>query len=138
MHRPSLLGEQAVDTVRMLLDSGYLTVTEFDDHPEHFKMMRMGGDLSFRAVHAVQTSTAAMAEILRQYNPEVAVFPNAIVSLPDVRNFATPDHITLFFGALNREKDWQRLMPVINAVAAEAGDRLRFQSGARSIVLCRA
>jgi glycosyltransferase involved in cell wall biosynthesis len=127
MHRPSLLGEQAVDTVRTLFDSGYLTVTEFDDHPEHFKMMRMGGDLSFRAVHAVQTSTSAMAEILRQYNPEIAVFPNAIVSLPDVRNFATSDHVTLFFGALNREKDWQRLMPVINAVAAEAGDRLRFQ-----------
>jgi glycosyltransferase involved in cell wall biosynthesis len=127
MHRPALLGEQAVATVGMLLDSGYLTVTEFDDHPEHFKMMRMGGDLSFRAVHAVQTSTAAMAEILRQYNPEVAVFPNAIVSLPDVRNFATLDHITLFFGALNREADWQRLMPVINAVAAEAGNRLRFQ-----------
>jgi hypothetical protein len=33
----------------------------------------------------------------------------------------------MFFGALNREKDWQRLMPVINAVAAEAGDRLKFQ-----------
>ena len=123
MHRPSLLGDQAVDTVRMLLDSGYLTVTEFDDHPEHFKMMRMGGDLSFRAVHAVQTSTAAMAEILRQYNPEVAVFPNAIVSLPDVRNFATPDHITLFFGALNREKDWQRL---------NAGDQRGRRRGRRS------
>jgi glycosyltransferase involved in cell wall biosynthesis len=68
-----------------------------------------------------------MAEILRQYNPEVAVFPNAIVALPDVRNFATPNVMTLFFGALNRERDWQALMPVINAVAAKAGDRLRFQ-----------
>jgi SAM-dependent methyltransferase len=127
MHRPALLGEHAVDTVRTLLGAGYLTVTEFDDHPEHFKMMRMGGDLSFRAVHAVQTSTAAMAEILREYNPDVAVFPNAILSLPDISNFATPDCVTLFFGALNREKDWQSLMPVINAVAAQAGDRLKFQ-----------
>jgi SAM-dependent methyltransferase len=127
MHRPSLLGEHAVDTVNGLLDAGYLTVTEFDDHPEHFKMMQMGGDLCFRGVHALQTSTAAMAEILRKYNPEVAVFPNAIVSLPDVRNFATLDDITLFFGALNRERDWQVLMPVINAVAAKAGSRLRFQ-----------
>jgi hypothetical protein len=47
MHRPSLLGEQAVDAVRMLLDSGYLTVTEFDDHPEHFKMMRMAETYPF-------------------------------------------------------------------------------------------
>jgi SAM-dependent methyltransferase len=127
MHRPSLLGEQAVETVNGLMDAGYLTVTEFDDHPEHFKMMHMGGDLSFRGVHALQTSTIAMAEVLRKYNPEVAVFPNAIVSLPEVRNFASPHGITLFFGALNRERDWQALMPVINAVAAKAGNRLRFQ-----------
>jgi SAM-dependent methyltransferase len=126
MHRPSLLGEHAVETVRALRGSGYLTVTEFDDHPEHFRMMLEGGDLSFRAVHAVQTSTTAMAEILRQYNPEVAVFPNAVVSLPEIRNF-TADGITLFFGALNRENDWQPLMPIINAVSARAGDRLRFQ-----------
>jgi hypothetical protein len=127
MHRPSLLGEQAVETVKALMDIGYLTVTEFDDHPEHFKMMQYGGDLSFRGVHALQTSTAAMAEVLRKYNPEVAVFPNAIVSLPEVRNFTSPRAMTLFFGALNRERDWQALMPVINAVAAKAGDRLRFQ-----------
>jgi SAM-dependent methyltransferase len=127
MHRPSLLGEQAVETVSALLDAGYLTVTEFDDHPEHFRMMHMGGDLSFRGVHALQTSTAAMAEVLRKYNPEVAVFPNAIVSLPDVRNFTTQDSITLFFGALNREQDWQALMPAINAITGKAGDRLRFQ-----------
>jgi SAM-dependent methyltransferase len=127
MHRPALLGEQAVDAVQGLMEAGYLTVTEFDDHPEHFKMMQMGGDLCFRGVHAVQTSTAAMAEILRQYNPEVAVFPNAIVALPEVRNFASSDHLTLFFGALNRERDWQALMPAINIVAAHTGGRLRFQ-----------
>jgi glycosyltransferase involved in cell wall biosynthesis len=33
----------------------------------------------------------------------------------------------LFFGALNREADWAPLMPALNAVAAIAGDRLRFQ-----------
>ncbi len=55
------------------------------------------------------------------------MFPNAVVSLPEVRNFADPGRVTLFFGALNREQDWQPLMPVINAVAAKAGDRLRFQ-----------
>jgi SAM-dependent methyltransferase len=127
LHRPALIGEHALDTVRALADAGYLTVTEFDDHPDHFRMMRMGGDLSFRGVHALQTSTAAMAEILRQYNPEVAVFPNAVVSLPSIRNFAAPDVLTLFFGALNREQDWQKLIPAINAIAAQVGERLRFQ-----------
>jgi glycosyltransferase involved in cell wall biosynthesis len=34
--------------------------------------------------------------------------------------------MTLFFGALNRERDWLPLMPVLNAVAARVGERLKF------------
>ena len=127
LHRPSLMGESGLDTLRRLTDAGYLIITEFDDHPDHFKMMQQGGDLSFRGVHAVQTSTIGMANVLRGYNPEVAVFPNALVSLPPVRNFTDPGCMTLFFGALNRERDWQRFMPMINAVAVTVGERIRFQ-----------
>jgi SAM-dependent methyltransferase len=127
LHRPALIGSQGEDLITKLTGAGYLTITEFDDHPDHFDMMRKGGDLTFAGVHAVQTSTAVLADVLRQYNPEVAVFPNAVVSLPDVRNFADPSCMTLFFGALNREQDWQPFMPVINSVAARAGERLRFQ-----------
>ena len=32
-----------------------------------------------------------MAEALRPYNPEIAVFPNAVAALPDVRNFTGQD-----------------------------------------------
>jgi SAM-dependent methyltransferase/glycosyltransferase involved in cell wall biosynthesis len=127
LHRPALVGERGLETVRMLTDAGYLVVTEFDDHPDHFDMMRAGGILTFTGVHALQTSTTALAEVLRLYNPEVAVFPNAVVSLPEAVNFADPGCTTLFFGALNRERDWQVLMPAINAVASRAGDRLKFQ-----------
>jgi SAM-dependent methyltransferase len=127
LHRPVLAGEQGLATVKALTAAGYLVVTEFDDHPDHFQMMRQGGDLTFRGVHALQTSTAAMAEALRKYNPEIAVFPNAVVSLPEVRNFAALPAVTLFFGALNRERDWRPLMPAINAVIAGAADRLRFR-----------
>ena len=127
LHRPSLIGAEGLETLRRLAAAGYLVVTEFDDHPEHFQMMRHGGELSFLGVHAVQTSTAAMGEILRRYNPEVAVFPNAVTALPDIRNFADDQRLTLFFGALNREPDWQLLMPALNAVAAKAGHRLTFQ-----------
>jgi hypothetical protein len=77
--------------------------------------------------HDLQTSTPALAEVLRAYNPEIAVFPNAVASLPAPCNFADPHRITCFFGALNREPDWQPLMPAINAVAAEVGARLNFQ-----------
>jgi glycosyltransferase involved in cell wall biosynthesis len=50
-----------------------------------------------------------------------------LVSLPEVRNFAALPAITLFFGALNRQRDWRPLMPAINDVASKAGERLRFQ-----------
>lgn len=127
MHRPVLIADQGLETLRAILDAGNLIVTEFDDLPDHFPMMKVGGELSFLGVHAVQTTTPALAEVLRRYNPEVAVFPNAIVSLPPVRNFADKRSVTLFFGALNREADWQPLMPIINLVASKAGDRLKFQ-----------
>jgi glycosyltransferase involved in cell wall biosynthesis len=127
LHRPALLGEAGHALLRGLTEAGFLIVTEFDDLPDHFDMMRMGGDLGFRGVHALQTSTTAMAAAIRQYNPEIAVFPNAVCRLPEIRNFADPNAITVFFGALNREKDWLPIMPAINAVAAMAGQRLRFE-----------
>lgn len=127
LHRPALTGRQGQEFLRALTDAGHLVVTEFDDHPDHFKMMRMGGEMSFSGVHALQTSTTAMAEALRPYNTEIAVFPNALAALPEIRNFTDPACLTLFFGALNREAEWRRLMPAINGIAKVANGRLRFQ-----------
>jgi hypothetical protein len=127
LHRPALVGEQGQGLLRRLIEARSLIVTEFDDLPDHFDMMRMGGALGFYGVHAVQTSTTAMADAIRAYHSEIAVFPNAMGSLAEVRNFAHPHTMTLFFGALNRERDWLPFMPAINAVAAMAGNRLRFQ-----------
>ena len=44
-----------------------------------------------------------------------------------MRNFQDPEHLTLFFGALNRQRDWAPLVPVLNEVARAVGDRLRFR-----------
>ncbi len=49
LHRPSLLGGHAVETMQGLQDAGYLTITEFDDHPDHFKMMQMAATCAFAA-----------------------------------------------------------------------------------------
>ena len=87
LHRPALTLQNGGEMLRALATAGYLTVTEFDDHPDFFPVMRLGGALSFRGVHAIQTSTPALAEVLRRHNPEIAVFPNAVSSLPPVRNF---------------------------------------------------
>ena len=127
LHRPALFGEHGLAVLKQITDAGFLIVTEFDDLPDHFDMMRMGGALSFYGAHAVQTSTTTMAGALRRYNREIAEFPNAIGSLPTPANFTDPRVLTLFFGALNRERDWAPFMPALNAIAAIAGERLRFQ-----------
>jgi SAM-dependent methyltransferase len=127
LHRPALIGDRGHEVLGKLDHTGFLVVTEFDDLPDRFDMMRLGGALSFYGAHALQTSTIPMADALRQYNPHVAVFPNAVGRLQEVSNFADPNGLTFFFGALNREPDWVPFMPSINAVAAIAGDRLKFQ-----------
>lgn len=127
LHRPVLRGADGLASLRRLHAGGWLSVTEFDDHPDYFPALRGDGQYSFTGVHAVQTTTEVLAETLRRRNPEVAVFPNAINVLPERRNFTDPSVLTLFFGALNRQADCHGLLPVLNHVAAVAGDKLRFR-----------
>ncbi len=111
-----------------LLRKDYVVVSEFDDHPLFMRERGVDLDalLTFRAVHAVQTSTPTLAEVLRPQNPELGVFPNGVFELPHVRNFQATESMTLFFGALNRGADWAPLMPALNEVAPAVGERLRF------------
>ena len=126
-HRPLLAGEGGLDQVRMLIARGWLVLCEFDDHPGFLPAMQREDVHNFRSVHAVQTSTLPLAAVLRQHNPEVAVFPNAIVRLPEPRNYTDPGRLTLFFAGLNREEEWPPLLGALNAVAALAGERLQFR-----------
>ncbi len=128
LHRPLLLGESGIARIKALLAKNYIIVTEFDDHPNFMadRGVPMDQVLSFKAVHAIQTTTPALADVLRPQNPEIAIFPNAIFELPEIRNFTNPETLTLFFGALNREEDWVPLMPVLNEIAQTAGPRLQF------------
>ncbi len=126
LHRPLLVGEAGRARLRALIDRGFLVVTEFDDHPDFLaaRGIDVAELLSFTGVHAIQTSTEPLAATLAAWNPEVAVFPNAIRALDPPANFANPDRLTLFFGALNREEDWAPCMPVLNEVLRAVGPRL--------------
>ncbi len=126
LHRPALLGETGLATLRAVIAAGFLVVCEFDDHPDFIPILQHPEMHNFRAVHAVQTTTPRLAEVLGRANPEVAAFPNAVSQLPPPRNFADPTRLALFFGGINREADWPEFMPALNAVAAAAGERLRF------------
>lgn len=114
----------APNYLRALRATGAVLVQEFDDDPAHWPSIAASNSLAFRGVHAVQTSTEPLAALLRDLNPEVAIFPNALTSLPEPRNFADPSRMTLFFGAINREADVAPFIPALNRALAEAGPRL--------------
>jgi len=128
LHRPLMSGGAGAARIRRLLDKGYLVISEFDDHPSFMEERGVNVDelLTFRGVHAVQTSTVPLAEVLVARNPEVAVFPNAVFELPQVQNFINPEQMTFFFAAINRQADWAPYMATLNEVARAVGDRLRF------------
>jgi hypothetical protein len=123
--RPILRRPESLASLRSLLRAGYLIVVEFDDDPRNWPDIPRHGFLTFRGAHCVQTSTETLAKYLRQFNPNVAIFPNQMAELPPPRETETDGPLTLFFGALNREAEWRLLVPHLNRVLADHGDRLR-------------
>jgi SAM-dependent methyltransferase len=120
----SFVPDQVRATHGELLRRGYLIVGEEDDDPQRWPGLAAENYLVFRACHALQTSTEALAEFLRQYNPHVAVFPNQLATLPPPRQYAEGQPVGLFFGALNREDDWRPILPPLNRVLAEYAGRV--------------
>ncbi len=94
---------------------GYLTIAEVDDLPEAIGMDPM----ALKAVHAVQVSTEKLAEVVRQYNPNVMVFENQIAELPPEHGPIMDYQVSLFYGAQNREQDWKPIMPSLNCILRE-------------------
>lgn len=127
LHRPALAGATGLETVRALHRRGWVVVCEFDDHPSQIPVLHRSDIMNFRGVHAIQTSTPALAEVFGRENPEVAVFPNALSQLPPAANFAAPDGLTVLFAALNREEDWPGQIEAINAAARQSAGQLRFE-----------
>ncbi len=126
LHRPAVLGADGLLQLRGLMARGWLVVCEFDDHPSQIPVLHRSDVHNFRAVHAIQTSTPALAAVLGRENPEIRVFTNAIRYLPDAANFAEPGCINLLFAALNREEDWPEHVAALNRAAAAADGALRF------------
>jgi glycosyltransferase involved in cell wall biosynthesis len=127
LQRRLLDNAEAPAHVARLRARGFVVVQEFDDDPAHWPGIAASGHFAFSGVHAVQTSTPALADLLRQFNPEVAVFPNVVEALPEPANFRDPARLRVFLGALRREADFAPLLPALNALLPEAGDRLMLE-----------
>lgn len=127
LQRLVLTSNNDLASIRDLVARDYLVIAEIDDDPLRWPAHEANEFLTFRACHAIQTSTEPLAEFLRTLNPEVAVFPNQIARLPPPRSFADTGPVTLFFGALNREDDCAPIMPALNRILAENRGDVRVQ-----------
>ena len=72
-----------------------------------------------------------MADYLSQYNPHVTVFANHLRRLPPPRDFddefKKKKPVTIFFGALNRDGDFIEILPILNRVAKQFGNKVEFR-----------
>ncbi|MGD1806912.1 methyltransferase domain-containing protein [Dapis sp. BLCC M126] len=113
--------------LKSLLEKNYLIVAEIDDNPLRRPEYAENNYLSYRGCHCVQTSTESLAKFLRQYNPNVAVFQNQLARILPLseHGFTKNSYLSIFFGAVNREADWQEIMPIINQILSDYQDKIR-------------
>jgi 2-polyprenyl-3-methyl-5-hydroxy-6-metoxy-1,4-benzoquinol methylase len=118
---PNILIQQRFRSIdihhqKLWLIDDWLLIAELDDDPEGLQGYPENDYIQLRAVHAVQVSTERLAETVRKYNPNVMVFPNQIAELGPYMPFEDDGEIAIFYGAQNREKDWEPIMPAINRI----------------------
>ena len=122
--RAILSYQNHLEILRNLLKQDYLIIAEIDDNPLRRREYADNRYLSYRGCHGVQTSTAPLGEFLQQFNPHIAIFKNHLLTLPPPRNYSD-SKVTLFFGALNREQDWQPIIETLNRVLIQHQNLVR-------------
>jgi ubiquinone/menaquinone biosynthesis C-methylase UbiE len=113
--------------IQALLAKDYLIIAEMDDDPHRWPEHEQNQFLTYRACHGIQTTTEPLAAFFRTINPNVAVFPNQLAYLPPPREYRQNNTVKLFFGALNRQADWQAILPTLNQVLADYGEQIAAQ-----------
>jgi 2-polyprenyl-3-methyl-5-hydroxy-6-metoxy-1,4-benzoquinol methylase len=125
LHRELMTDAKFQAQMEALIAKGWLLVLDMDDDPYHWSGYVDSDFYAFKAVHAVTVSTEHLADVIRPFNANVQVFANAIFELPVVKD-AGPQKLRVFFGALNRQPDWQAVMAGLVEAALKLKDRLEF------------
>ena len=117
--RQLLTYSDSLEKIRSVIKSGFVLISEFDDDPDHWPLIKANKHLNFTGVHAVQLSTPILTQKIKDYNPEVATFCNCLEQLPEIpsnkwEGIGINKRIRIFFGALNRANDWQEWMKSLN------------------------
>ena len=125
LHRELMTDAKFQAQMEALIAKGWLLVLDMDDDPYHWSGYLDSDFYAFKAVHAVTVSTEHLADVVRPFNANVQVFANAIFELPVVKD-ADPQKLRVFFGALNRQPDWQAVIAGIVEAALALKDRVEF------------
>ena len=124
LHRQFMNVPAFNERMEQLVKAGWVLVADMDDDPHHWPQFVDSDFYAYRAVHAVTVSSEHLASMVRQWNPNVAVFPNAMMSLPHKDSAKSnlqsgPKILRVFFGALNRKADWSAIMQGIQQAALQ-------------------
>lgn len=113
--------DSAMKQMISMFKAGYSIISEQDDWisiwMDQYKAL---GFLDFIGAHGLQVSTKILKQRFSEFNSEVKIFPNHLLQLPPMRDYDEEDRnnpdnsVTIFYGALNRWKDCQEIIPVLN------------------------
>ena len=123
-YRPIFDYKTFLPTLQTIIKNKYLIIVDFDDHPNVIKDKK-NLEFTLKCCHAIHTTNEYLANIIRQYNPEVYVFENNVLSLNPIER--RNDKIKIFFGALNRQEDWKPWMNTINKAISNNPEKWYFE-----------
>jgi hypothetical protein len=127
LHREVMTDPKFNAQMEKLIAKGWLLMLDIDDDPNHWDGYVSSNFYAFKAVHAVTVSTEYLANVIRPFNPNVHVFGNAMLQIPRVeRKVESEQMLRVFFGALNRQPDWQAVIDGINQAAHALKDAVEF------------
>lgn len=117
--------KQQMEHLQWLRERGCLLLCEWDDHPELFppQIRRQLENMAMAPLvgcHAVHSSSATLANALRQWNPLTLVFDNGVDSPPPIKlNKHFNTDLRVFIGNQNRHEEHQALLQALKAWARE-------------------
>jgi 2-polyprenyl-3-methyl-5-hydroxy-6-metoxy-1,4-benzoquinol methylase len=129
LHRQIINNLNLREKLSQKIREGWIIVSDIDDDPRAFEEYKLTNYFAFRGVHAVTVSTPALADLIREWNPNVVVFANAIPQLRANHAKSFPksgERIRIFFGALNRKIDWFSIKESIFRDCVKIAEKIEF------------
>lgn len=129
LHRQIINNVDFIEKLAQKIREGWIIISDIDDDPRFFEEYKISNYFAFRGVHAVTVSTPLLADLVREWNPNVAVFPNAVPQLfarHDAQFPKSGQRIRIFFGALNRKADWFYIKESIFRECIKIVDKIEF------------